>query len=253
MSMDAKMPRPADTRQPRSGAAWRVLAIDTCFARCAVALAEQRETIDVVGSDAQTMTRGHAAMLTPMIEKALRDAAWRPSDLDLLAVTIGPGSFTGVRIGIAMARGLAMTLRIPIAGITTTDALLMGAAAGDRDHADGVIVVAIESGRGDYFLALPDTAPFAATAQMLAARLADRLAILIGDGAQRLAGELRDLGVRAELGVSPSSIDPALLASHALAAGVERWARDGMPRPLYLRGADVTLADGARTTADLEG
>ena len=247
------MPRVVVPRQPRSGSAWRVLAIDTCFARCAVALAEQRETIDVVASDAEAMTRGHAAMLTPMIEKALQDRAWRPSDLDLLAVTIGPGSFTGVRIGVAMARGLAMTLRIPIAGIATTDALLLGVAAADRAHADGVIVVAIESGRGDYFMQLPDAAPFAATAQMLAARLDVRRAIVIGDGAQRLAGELRDLGTRAELGVSSSSIDPGLLATHALAAGIERWARNGQPRPLYLRGADVTLADGARTTADLEG
>ena len=253
MSMDTKMPRVAIPRQPRSGVAWRALAIDTCFARCAVALAERGETIDVVASDTQAMARGHAAMLTPMIEKALRDKAWRPSDLDLLAVTIGPGSFTGVRIGIAMARGLAMTLRIPIAGIATTDALLLGAATADRARDEDMIVVAIESGRGDYFMALPDTAPFAATAPTLATRLNDRRVILIGDGAQRLAGELRDLGLRAEPGVSPSSIDPGLVATHALAAGVERWARDGLPRPLYLRGADVTLADGARTTADLEG
>ncbi len=247
------MPRVAVPRQPRCGVAWRALAIDTCFARCAVALAEQREAIEVVASDARAMTRGHAAMLTPMIENALRDAAWRPSDLDLLAVTIGPGSFTGVRIGIAMARGLAMALRIPIAGIATTDALMLGVTAADHAHADGVIVVAIESGRGDYFMALPDTAPFAATAQTLAARLDDRRAILIGEGARQRAGELRDLGVRAEPGVSPSSIDPAVLATHALAAGVGHWAREGLPRPLYLRGADVTLADGARTTADLEG
>ena len=247
------MPRVVGPRQPRSGAGWRVLAIDTCFARCAVALAEQRHAVEVVASDAQATMRGHSAMLAPMIEKALRDAAWRTSDLDLLAVTIGPGSFTGVRIGLAMARGLAMTLGIPIAGITTTDALLLGAAQADRLRADGTIVVAVESGRGDYFMALPDAAPFAATAQTLAARLSGRLAILVGDGAQHLVGELRDLGARAELGVSSASVDPAILAAYALGAGVERWARGGSPRPLYLRGADVTLADGARTTVDIEG
>lgn len=253
MSMDAKMPRATAARQPRSGAGWRVLAIDTCFARCAIALAEQRETIGIVASGVQAMSRGHAAMLTPMIEKALHDAAWNASDLDLVAVTIGPGSFTGVRIGVAMARGLAMALRIPVAGITTTDALLLGAAAADRAQADGTLVVAIESGRGDYFVAVPDAPPFAATAQALGARLADRRAIVIGDGAQRLAVELRELGVRAETGVSSPAIDPAPLAAHALARGVAFWAGQAQPRPLYLRGADVTLADGARTTADLEG
>lgn len=253
MSMDSKMPREGATRQPRSGVAPRALAIDTCFARCAVALAERRETITVVASDAEAMTRGHAAMLTPMIEAVLRQADWRPSDLDLVAVTIGPGSFTGVRIGVAMARGLAMALCVPVAGITTTEALLMGAAAADRADVDDLLVVAIESGRGDYFMAVADAAPCAGTAQTLAATLKDRRPILIGDGAATLAATLRDMGVRAEVGVSSASIDPVVLATHALTRDVEYWARQGLPRPLYLRGADVTLADGARTTADLAG
>lgn len=250
------MPREATTRQPRSGDAWRVLALDTCFARCAVALAERRDTISVVASLAQAMTRGHAAMLSPMIDAALRQAGWRPSDLDLIAVTIGPGSFTGVRIGVAMARGLAMTLRCPIAGVRTTDALLRGAASADREHTDGVLVIAIASGRGDYFLAVSDAAPFAGDARMLVPLLKGRRAILVGDGAQRLATELHGLGVSAEAGISSAAIDPAIVASHALAKDVEYWAgtnaRNGLPRPLYLRGADVTLAGGARTTADLE-
>lgn len=246
------MPRETAPRQPRSGAGWRVLAIDTCFARCAVALAERRERIDVVALDTQAMTRGHAASLTPMIETALRRCDWRATDLDLVAVTIGPGSFTGVRIGVAMARGLAMALRVPVAGLATTEALSLGAASADSVDGDSALVVAIESGRGDYFMAIAGGAPFAGTAETLAARMADRHAILIGDAAPRLVDALRALGVRADIGVSSSSIDPAILATHALAAGVESWARHGPPRPLYLRGADVTLADGARTTADLE-
>lgn len=246
------MPRQAATRQPRSGAAWRVLAIDTCFARCAVALAERREAIEVVASETLAMTRGHAALLTPMIETILRRRAWRAADLDLVAVTIGPGSFTGVRIGMAMARGLAMALSVPVAGIATTDALFLGAAAADRADADGMLVVAIESGRGDYFMAIAGAAPFAGTAETLVARLGDRPAIIIGDAASALADALMARGVRARIGVSSSSIDPAVLATHALAKGVESWSSQDPPRPLYLRGADVTLAGGARTTADLE-
>ena len=118
---------------------------------------------------------------------------------------------------------------------------------------DDLLVVAIESGRGDYFMAVADAAPFAGTAQTLAATLKDRRPILIGDGAATLAATLRDMGVRAEVGVSSASIDPVVLATHALTRDVEYWARQGLPRPLYLRGADVTLADGERTTADLEG
>jgi len=254
--MDAKMPRAAATRQPRSGDAWRVLAVDTCFARCAVALAERRDAVAVVASHAQAMTRGHAATLTPMVDDALRQAGWRPADLDLIAVTIGPGSFTGVRIGIAMARGLAMTLRCPVAGVLTTDALLRGAKSADHAHTDGVIVVAIASGRGDYFLAVSDAPPFAGDARALAPLLKGRRAILVGDGARPLLTELHGLGVLAETGISSPAIDPAIVAVSALAKGVDYWAtaniREGLPRPLYLRGADVTLADGARTTADLE-
>lgn len=246
------MPREAAPRQPRSGVAWRVLAIDTCFARCAVALAERRETIDVVASDTQAMTRGHAALLTPMIETALRRCEWRAADLDLVAVTIGPGSFTGVRIGVAMARGLAMALHVPVAGIATTDALSLGAAAADRADSDGTLVIAIESGRGDYFMAIGGSSPFAGTVETLVAHLHGQRPILIGDGATHMADALRALGVRAEIGASSPSIDPAILAIHALAKGVESWARQDPPRPLYLRGADVTLANGARTTADLE-
>jgi tRNA threonylcarbamoyladenosine biosynthesis protein TsaB len=244
------MPRIASARQPRSGTSWRVLAIDTCFARCAVALAERRDTIAVVASETQAMTRGHAAMLAPMIEKALRHADWRASDLDLVAVTVGPGSFTGVRIGIAMARGLAMALRCPVAGVPTTEALMLGVT-----QADGAIVVAIESGRDDYFLSIDGAPPFAGTAQTLTARLAGRRVRLIGDGAPRLAGELQLLGARAEIDASPAAIDAGLVAAHALGKGIEHWievnARDGLPRPIYLRGADVTLADGVRTTAEL--
>jgi tRNA threonylcarbamoyladenosine biosynthesis protein TsaB len=251
--MDAKMPRESATRQPRSGTGWRVLAFDTCFARCAVALAEQRAG-DIVptASLVQDMTRGHAAMLAPMIKQALREAKWRPSDLDLVALTIGPGSFTGVRIGVATARGLAMSLRCPIAGVATTAALRLGAT---REDCGGMIVIALESGRGDFFLALQNEAPFAATAESAAVRLKDCDAILVGDGAQRLGNELRRLGVRADVGTSSSSIDMGLLAGHALSMGIGHWAsaneRDGLPRPIYLRGADVTLASGARTTADL--
>lgn len=247
------MPREQRARQPRSGVGWRVLAFDTCFARCAVALAEQRSSgIVVTASLAQDTLRGHAAILAPMIEQALRQAQWQPADLDLVAFTVGPGSFTGVRIGVAMARGLAMGLRCPVAGIATTDALRLGAASQDRD---GTIVIALESGRDDYFLSIQDEAPFAANAESAAARLRDRHAILVGDGAPRLADELRRLGVSVEIGKSPSSIDAGLLAGHALSMGVEHWAvlneHNGLPRPVYLRGADVTLAGGTRTTVDI--
>lgn len=249
------MARDATPRQPRSGAAWRALAFDSCFARCAVALAERRDdTVVVKASVSQDMSRGHAAKLAPMIEQALQAAQWRASDLDLVALTIGPGSFTGVRIGVAMARALAMGLRCPVAGVATTDALLLGAAPGDRS---GRVAIALESGRGDFFLSLQAGAPFAAGIDEAATRLRDLHATLIGDGAPRLAHELRQRGVEVEIGSSSASIDVGLLARHALSSGVEHWAamneRDGLPRPIYLRGADVTLASGVRTTADLDG
>jgi tRNA threonylcarbamoyladenosine biosynthesis protein TsaB len=158
--------------------------------------------------------RGQAASLAPMLATVLAEAAVPASDLDGIAVTVGPGSFTGLRAALALAHGLALATGRPLVGVTVAEALAMALPASDR-----AVWCAIDSRRGRVFLdiggatqsvaldALPHAAaPVTVTgdaAALVAARLAARGDdVLLSDarlpraadvarvGAQRLAGGL---------------------------------------------------------------
>ena len=193
--------------------------------------------------------RDQAARLVPAVETVLAEAGVGRRDLALLAVTVGPGSFTGVRVGLAAARGLSLGLGVPLAGLSTTSVLLAQARTGDR-----VVVAAIDSRLGDWFCALGDgePQPFVASAGLLAEHLEGRACLIIGAGTRALAGELEVLGVDA---VAEEALpDPVVLGKLAGAVGPDAWrarnVRDGLPPPLYLRGVNITLPDGARRTVD---
>jgi tRNA threonylcarbamoyl adenosine modification protein YeaZ/ribosomal-protein-alanine acetyltransferase len=95
-----------------------LLAIDTCFGCCSCALFDGR----VVAQRHAMMDTGHAEALAPMVQALLADAGLRPKDLTRIAVTIGPGTFTGVRIGLSFARGIALALKLPLIGIDSLTA-----------------------------------------------------------------------------------------------------------------------------------
>ena len=190
--------------------------------------------------------RDQAARLLPAIADTLRAAGIDRRALSLLAVTIGPGSFTGVRVGLAAARGLAVGLGVPLAGVSTTSTLLAQAARHDR-----LIVAAIDSRLGDWFCAISegDPAPFVVSTAELVRRLKGRESLIVGADAEALVASI-------EGAVGQTALpDPVVLARLASAGnGVERWRScnrdDGLPRPLYLRGVSVTMPDGARRTVD---
>lgn len=96
-----------------------ILAIDTSAAQCAVALVGDIAT----ASRSESMTRGHAEALFPMIDDVLAELSVDFRDLTRIAVCTGPGSFTGLRVGIAAARGLALGLGVPALGVTRFEAL----------------------------------------------------------------------------------------------------------------------------------
>lgn len=222
-----------------------VLALDCSVSGLGVAILGDGDCLAAIREEG----RDQAARLLPAIAAMLGEARVDRRALSLLAVTIGPGSFTGVRVGLATARGLAVGLGVPLAGIATTAVLLAQAPAVGR-----MAVATIDSRLGDWFCALDDGegAPFLTTASALAARLAGRACVLVGSGAGRLAGELALAGVDAM--AEEGQPDPVALARLADGAGVESWrarnAREGLPRPLYLRGVNITLPDGARRTVD---
>ena len=126
-----------------------ILSIDTVFGACAVGvIAGDRHVARV-----EPMQRGQAERLMPMILETVRAGGLILQNLDLIVVNVGPGSFTGVRVGIATARGIALGLSVPVQGVCATDALYETARlAGKIDPAHPVRVT-IDSQRGDFFVA----------------------------------------------------------------------------------------------------
>ena len=241
------MPRRPIERQRSAGPLTvnLVLAFDCAVSGLGVAIVRGDASLAVLREEG----RDQAARLLPAIATALRDAGVARHELSLLAVTIGPGSFTGVRVGLAAARGLAVGLGVPLAGLPTTSVLLAQATARDR-----LIVAAVDSRLGDWFCAIGEgtQAPFLTTANDLADRLRGRSCRVVGHEAATLVAELAAAGI--DVVAEVALPDPATLARLALRDGSTLWrernASEGLPRPLYLRGVNVTLPDGARRTVD---
>lgn len=222
-----------------------VLAFDCAVSGLGVAVLRDGVRVGVLAEGG----RDQAARLLPAIETVLAEAGIGRREIALVAVTVGPGSFTGVRVGLAAARGLGVGLGVPLAGVSTTSVLL--AQAGTRGRR---VVAAIDSRLGDWFCAMGEgePSPFVASASTLASRLDGQACHVIGAGALPLAAQLSAAGIDA---VGEEALpDPAVLARLAADAGIETWrtrnAREGLPRPLYLRGVSITLPDGARRTVD---
>lgn len=222
-----------------------VLSFDCAVSGLSLALVRDGEALAVHREEG----REQAADLLPAIADLLRTTGVDRRALSMISVTIGPGSFTGVRVGLAAARGLAIALDAPLAGLPTTTTLLAQAPSGPR-----LAVAAIDSHLGDWFCALgeKDRMPFPATTAMLAERLRGRPGLVIGPQAAHLAAELVATGLDCDAKVALP--DPVMLARLAIEQGVAAWrARnrdEGLPRPLYLRGVNITLPDGQRRTVD---
>src|SRR5712692_2020302 len=122
----------------------RVLAIDTALEACSAAVLDTNSGI--AASETLAMTRGHAEAVTPLIARVMSAAAIEFVDLDRVAVTTGPGSFTGLRVGISAARGIALAAGKPAVGLSTLAAFAAPFIAAD----DTLPVVAIIDARHDH-------------------------------------------------------------------------------------------------------
>ena len=114
-----------------------VLGLDTCLSSCSVAVLDGER---VLASAREVMARGHQERLAPMARDVMAEAGVTFERLDRIAVTVGPGSFTGLRVGIAFAKGLAFALDKPAVGLGTLEALAA--------QAPGLVFPAIEARRG---------------------------------------------------------------------------------------------------------
>jgi tRNA threonylcarbamoyladenosine biosynthesis protein TsaB len=197
----------------------RVLAFDSCLGACSAALLDESGPI---AARYEEMPRGQAERLVPMVEEVRVEAGLAWSALDLICVTVGPGSFTGVRIGLAAAQGFALAADLPILGLTTLEALAC-AAPPDRP-----VLALIDARRGQLY-----AQPFAPGLEPLAQpqALAPEQALALAPAGAVVIGKM---------GSDPIFPDARVFGRLAFArAGEAR--RGAPPRPLYLRGADAKL------------
>ena len=126
----------------------RVLAIDTALAACSAAVLDTEQG-GIIASESLPMLRGHAEALMPLIRRIMDEAGTAFRDLDRVVVTTGPGSFTGLRVGIAAARGIALAIDKPAVGVSTLSAYAAPYLA-DDDNAP--VVVAIDARHSHVYL-----------------------------------------------------------------------------------------------------
>jgi len=220
-----------------------ILGMDTSMSACSVALIADGQTITHATEE---MTRGQSEALAPMIDRVMTGHDY--ADLDAVAVTRGPGAFTGLRIGLAAARSLALTIDKPCLGLSTFE-VLSRQAMQNADviiPTDGIIVIAIETKRDDFYIQAIGKdgsgviAPTAMMAEDIRANLPeDRPLFIAGDVRIRLHQELGSEGpTMIEI---PNVIlpDAAVLAKSAQA--FVATPADAPASPLYLRPPDVTM------------
>jgi tRNA threonylcarbamoyladenosine biosynthesis protein TsaB len=212
----------------------KLLAVDTALGACSVAILDGDT---VLAHRFQEMTRGHAEALAPMVDETMRQSGLAFAALDRLAVTTGPGTFTGQRVGLAFMRGLRVGLKKPLIGVTTLDTM---AAATGADRAAAIH----DAKRDEAYLLLwekhatvlaPTVMPFD---EAVARIRAFGPCALCGTGAIAAEAALGEGFVLTDIR-QPDALWVARLA-------MTRPAPDGPPAPLYLRAPDAKLPASAR-------
>jgi tRNA threonylcarbamoyl adenosine modification protein YeaZ len=221
----------------------RVLAIDTALGACAVAVLDS-ERGAVLASESLDMQRGHAEAVMPLIARVMDAARCEFSDLDRIAVTVGPGSFTGLRVGISAARGLALAAGKPAVGLSTLSALAAPHVAARSDRA---IIAAVDA-RNDhvYFHVFAPNGATIVSPRLDRVRSAVRAVpigptVITGSAANLVAANWPSGSPKPRIDARDAP-DIGWVARLGAAAQ-----EDGAPpKPLYLRSPDARPQEGAR-------
>jgi tRNA threonylcarbamoyladenosine biosynthesis protein TsaB len=210
-----------------------VLALDTALGACSAAVTRDGR---VLAQHGEPMLRGHQERLAMLVQATVAETGLDFAEIDRFAATVGPGSFTGLRVGLAFAKGLALAVGRPCIGIGTLEALAASAPGA------GLTVAVIDAKRGQVYLQAfadgrPIMAPDSLALDVAAARLvelgAGRAIDIVGPGATLLDGVLS--GARILAIAAPDPVAIARLAE----------SRPVTPaRPLYLRAPDAKLPGG---------
>jgi len=223
-----------------------ILGIETSVERVGVAVGDGR---GIVASAQLSSDRRHAESLAPMIAFVLDQAGLAPTDLSAVAVDVGPGLFTGMRVGIATADAMAWALEIPVVGVSSLDALALDAARGDE-----TIAVALDARRGEIYWALyrpaegaaepvrigePRVSPPDDVVEHLADRAED--VVCAGNGFLRHAEALAApwMHVLGAQFAAPSAEAVVRIGTHRVA--VDATVPAGGVQPIYLRAPDAEI------------
>jgi len=219
-----------------------ILAVDTALGACSAALVTEER---VLAHEHRAMLRGQAEELAPMVDALMRKAGIGFAALDRIAVTTGPGTFTGQRVGLAFARGLGVALKKPVIGVTTLDVMAEEALAKGSDvpwaiaAADakrGEIYLGARSAKGETLIA-PELIPLPTIGARIAplANIHGRVVALAGTAAEAVIPLLQAAGLEPldSLVRQPDAIFVARLAEAA--------PEGPPPKPLYLRAPDAKL------------
>lgn len=229
----------------------RILAIDTALPAVSACVLDH-DAEAPIASESVAMERGHAEALLPLVERVMAKVDGGFASIDRIAVAVGPGSFTGIRIGLAAGQAMALAAKAEIVGVSTLAAL---AAPLILDPFDGVVAAAIDARHGKVYVAAfaPDgrsiLPPQRANPQDAIAEMGPGPLLLIGSGAELLAKEARARKIAVKIVSEQASPDIVYIARLGLAAHPDT----APARPLYLKEPDVTVAkpaDAASGDAD---
>src|SRR5579871_5711394 len=214
-----------------------VLAIDTALAACSAAVLDTEQATSL-SSESLPMGRGHAEALMPLIERVMIAADVGFAALDRIAVTTGPGSFTGLRVGIAAARGVALAAGKPAIGVSTLQAY---AAPHIAEDASAPVIAVIDARHSHVYLQTfapgghTVIAPRLASIDEAVRRAAEKPARIVGNAAKIVADKaiaMRTLPIVIDDRAAP---DIAWVAS----TGAAMQEESAPPKPLYLRAPDA--------------
>lgn len=224
-----------------------VLGIDTATAAATVGICRDGA---ILGERSERHDRDHAAFLPGMVSAVLRDARLSIGDLGGIAVSLGPGSFTGLRVGVSFAKGLAYAGRTPVVGVPTLEAFALAA-----DVGTDLVATCLDARKGEVYLAVyllsgnavreilaarAMTPPAAAAA--IAEGFGDRPGAVVGDAAERYASEFAAIAARGVTLHPLSKVHPS--GGVVAARGEESLRRFGTApptdlEPLYLRASEA--------------
>ena len=233
----------------------KILAFDTATSSCSAAVCHNKK---IIAFRNETMARGHAENLIGMIRDVMAESGVGFPDLDLVAVTNGPGGFTGLRVGLAAARGISFASGLACIGVSTLEVVANSVSFAERGGT--YVLAAIDSKREDIYVQVftvkseefnlwPLGKPEAISPKILGDLLGSRLSaqsnssvrvVVSGDATARAVAALRDSGIDAVAGTATLVSD----ARGVAAIAATRWTGAvsvGSLQPIYLRPPDATV------------